>query len=385
MPDESNQNVQTESDVVDKIQSELNYIKTATYGEQVRGSIHDGIKKIAQEVDKAVYEIRTSDPVALRRTIAPMYDTENTSTVYKVGAYVFRYDPLDQEHPEEPSLYMCQKDTTGGTFQGSCWVKKEIGTMLHTNSEFNQFRFDSDSSPGILAGKSCDDLTYPSVWYVNKVDGISTLIDFPIDGPGWIRISGPNSGRLMQEVYPSDIETYSYRLFRTKNLRTIEGVTATTWTDWYKVPLISKDDIDINDISDLLQSMFIRKNVVLDIGRYIGTVGSHIGANTSSGWNMCDIEAEHGKTYRITVRTIGSESNQPYIFLCDANDIILSIVTAQTTTIGHITKIISPADTVSKIYITGYNINSSDSDIIIKVEEPGVSSATVNGTSLVMN
>lgn len=385
MPDESNQNVQTESDVVDKIQPELNYIKSATYGEQVRGSIHDGIKKIAQEVDNAVYEIRTSDPVALRRTLAPMYDTENTSTVYTVGAYVFRYDPLDQEHPEEPSLYMCQKDTTGGTFQGNCWVKKEIGTMLHTNSEFNQFRFDSDNSPGILAGKSCDDLTYPSVWYVNKVEGISTLTDFPIDGPGWIRISGPNVNRLMQEVYPSDIETYSYRLFRTKDFRTVNGASVATWTDWYKIPLVSKDDIGINEIAAIVNGLFVNKNVSIDTGRYIGTVGNHIGANTSTGWKMCDINVEHGKVYRVTVRTTNSSSSQPYIFLCDSNDIVLSIVSAQTSVISSVTKLVTPTDNTSKIYITGYALNSSSSDVIIKVEEPGSFSANVDGTSLVMN
>lgn len=226
--------------VVDNISTELTNIRDATYGEQVRGSIHDGIKKIAQEVDTTVAEIDSSNPVIVRKAIAPYYDSNDTSVVYNIGDYVYH---VDDPPTDAPSLYKCQTPTTGGVdFPGSPpnWIKATLGNDIN-RSEVNQFRFDSENSPGILAGKSCDDLTRPGVWYVNKVEGISTLIDFPIDGPGWIRISGPNSGRLMQEVYPSDIETYSYRLFRTKDARIVDGVSATTWTDWYKIPLIPED------------------------------------------------------------------------------------------------------------------------------------------------
>lgn len=45
----------------------------------------------------------------------------------------------------------------------------------------------------------------------------------------------------MQEVYPSDIETYSYCLFRTKDAKMVDGVSTITWTDWYKIPLIPED------------------------------------------------------------------------------------------------------------------------------------------------
>lgn len=226
--------------VVDNISTELTNIRDATYGEQVRGSIHDGIKKIAQEVDATVAEIDSSNPVIVRKAIAPYYDSNDQSVVYNVGDYVYH---LDNPPTDAPSLYRCQTPTTGGVdFPGSPpnWVKATLGNDIN-RSENNQYRFDSASGPGILAGKSCDDLTRPGVWYVNKVDGVSTLTDFPIDGPGWIRISGPNTGRLMQEVYPSDIETYSYRLFRTKDARIVDGVSTTAWTDWYKVPLIPED------------------------------------------------------------------------------------------------------------------------------------------------
>lgn len=212
------------------VSKELQAIEEAVYGEEVRGSIHDSIEKIAEEVN-------VSDPLVVRRAIAPLFSNDST-VVYNVGDYVYR---LDQTQPEAPSLYKCQTPTTGGTFDGSCWIKASLGEDVAKRVEVNQFRFDSATSPNILAGKSCNDLTRPGVWYVNKVDGISTLTDFPIDGPGWIRISGPNTGRLMQEVYPSDIETYSYRLFRTKDARLVDGESTTAWTDWYKVPLIPED------------------------------------------------------------------------------------------------------------------------------------------------
>lgn len=226
--------------VVDNISTELTNIRDATYGEQVRGSIYDGIKKIAQEVDATVAEIDSSNPVIVRKAIAPYYDSNDTSVVYNIGDYVYH---IDDPPTDAPSLYRCQTPTTGGVdFPGSPpnWVKATLANDIN-RSEVNQFRFDSANSPGILAGKSCDDLTRPGVWYVNKVDGISTLIDFPIDGPGWIRISGPNDGRIMQEVYPSDIETYSYRLFRTKDARIVDGASTTTWTDWWKIPLVPED------------------------------------------------------------------------------------------------------------------------------------------------
>lgn len=226
--------------VVDNISTELTNIRDATYGEQVRGSIHDGIRKIAQEVDTTVAEIDSSNPVIVRKAIAPYYDSNDTSVIYNIGDYVYH---IDDPPTDAPSLYRCQTPTTGGVdFPGSSpnWVKATLANDIN-RSEINQYRFDSVSGPGILAGKSCDDLTRPGVWYVNKVDNVSTLTDFPIDGPGWIRISGPNDNRLIQEVYPSDIETYSYRLFRTKNMRTVDGVSATSWTDWWKIPLVPEE------------------------------------------------------------------------------------------------------------------------------------------------
>lgn len=212
------------------ITNELNNIKSATYGEQVRGSIHDGIKKIADEVE-------ASGSVVVRRALTEKVYSSDPSVQYNVGDYVMYPDA------DTGALYICQTATTGGqeTFPGGKWLKVGLADEITDRVEYNNYRFDSANGPEILAGKSCDDLVKASVWFVNKVNDVSTLTDFPIDGPGWIRVTVTNQNRIMQEVYPSDIETYSYRLFRTKNQRTIDGVTATTWTDWYKVPLIPED------------------------------------------------------------------------------------------------------------------------------------------------
>lgn len=214
------------------ITEELRKIREATYGEEVRGSIHDGIKKIADEVE-------ASDMVAVRRGLTEKVYSNDASVHYNVGDYVM-YPNMDTG-----ALYICQVPTTGGQerFPDGKWLKVGLADEITNRVEYNNYRFDSTSasSTGILSGKSCDDLITANVWYVNKVAGVDTLTDFPIDGPGWIRVTVTNSNRIMQEVYPSSIETYPYRLFRTKDVRVIDGVSISSWTDWYKVPLTLED------------------------------------------------------------------------------------------------------------------------------------------------
>lgn len=212
------------------ITNELNNIKSATYGEEVRGSIHDGIKKIADEVE-------ASGSVVVRRALTEKVYSSDPSVQYNVGDYVMYPDA------DTGALYICQTATTGGqeTFPGGKWLKVGLADEITDRVEYNNYRFDSANGPEILAGKSCDDLIKASVWFVNKIDGVSTLTDFPIDGPGWIRVTVTNQNRIMQEVYPSDVETYSYRLFRTKDFRTVDGANVSTWTDWYKILLIPED------------------------------------------------------------------------------------------------------------------------------------------------
>ena len=216
------------------VSNELKAIEEAVYGEEVRGSIHDSIEKIADEVN-------VSNPLVVRRAIAPLFSSDSEQ-VYNIGDYVYRLDPTQ---PEAPSLYKCQTPTTGGTFDGSCWIKASLGEDFAKRVEVNQFRFDSATSPNILAGKSCDDLTTPALWFVNKVEGVSTLTDFPIDGPGFIRISGPNSYRLIQQAYPADFELSSYCLIRTKN--------GGAWGEWRKLSgggSMSVTDTTLNIITE---------------------------------------------------------------------------------------------------------------------------------------
>lgn len=205
------------------VSNELKAIEEAVYGEEVRGSIHDSIEKIADEVN-------VSNPLVVRRAIAPLFSNDST-VVYNVGDYVYRLDPTQ---PEALSFYKCQTPTTGGTFDGSCWIKASLGEDVAKRVEVNQFRFDSATSPNILAGKSCDDLTTPGLWFVNYLNGASVLSDFPINGEGFIRISGPNSNRLVQQVYPADLSAFPYRLIRTKNFR---SGGALSWSPWYKSAL----------------------------------------------------------------------------------------------------------------------------------------------------
>lgn len=324
------------------ISTELNNIKSATYGEQVRGSIHDGIQKIANSVNtmetslnstlstgmtnlnnrantiesnlntrantiestldtkyQAVKdEVDASDPLVVRKGIAPMYDSSNSSTVYNVGDYVYHSDPNDAT---ADALYKCQTATTGGTWNSSCWIKATFGEDLSKRVEVNQFRFDSATAT-ILAGKSCNDLVNPGVWYVNKISGVSTLTDFPIDGPGWIRVTVTNANRLMQEVYPSDIDTYPYCLFRTKNVRVVDGASVTTWTDWYKIPLIPEDG---NNFKHLLapefsdQSTYATGSYALKNGVLYRFTQSHTGV-----WTGTDVEAVTVGSELIEVKTV---------------------------------------------------------------------------------
>lgn len=250
------------------ITAELTAIESATYGEQVRGSIHDGIQKIANSVNSmentltttlsngmtslndradaiettldAEYqavknEVDASNPLVVRKGIAPMYDTSNTSTIYNVGDYVYHTDPNDST---TNTLWKCQTATTGGiAFPGTPpnWIQATFAQDVSQRIEVNQFRFDSapttqNPNPAqILTGKSCNDLTTPSVWFINNVTNVNTLTDFPLNGPGWIRISAPNTGRVMQEVYPADPSQFPYRLFRAKNTG--------SWSAWYKIAM----------------------------------------------------------------------------------------------------------------------------------------------------
>ena len=207
------------------ISTELAAIMSAIYGEEVRGSIHDAIEKINNVVD-------SSDQAHLMNSIAPTYDTVNTSTKYNVGDYVFRADGSGR-------LYMCQTATTGGIeFSGSNWTEVPIATLLSKYVEVNQFRFDSSTSIPIIKNKTCDELTSSNVWYVWCSSGTPVVTDFPIKGPGWIRVTATGA-RIVQQVYPSDLLKFPYRLIRTRDGRDANGnssLSSTVWSDWYKIP-----------------------------------------------------------------------------------------------------------------------------------------------------
>lgn len=218
------------------IDTELAKIMDAVYGEEVRGSIHDAIQKIAGEVD-------ASDAVRFKNTFAPVYDSTDTSVIYNVGDYVYYTSGTITD------LWRCQTQTTGGIpFDASNWIRirqdqnnKGLANDIADHTEINQYRFDSVGGALILSGKSCDDLTTPGVWFVNKIEGVSTLTDFPIDGPGWIRVTSTNASRLIQFVYPSDVQTYPYILYRTKNSRVIDGSSVNAWTNWWKLRFSSSE------------------------------------------------------------------------------------------------------------------------------------------------
>lgn len=227
------------------IQSYLNDILAAVYGEEVRGSIHDAIEAINNNVD-------SSDQANLMNSIAPTYDTLSTSTIYNVGDLVFRADGSGR-------LYMCQTATTGGiTFSGSNWVEVPIGNLIRDYVEVNQFRFDSSTSIPIIQGKTCDELTKSNVWYVWCRAGEPVVTDFPISGPGWLRVSATGA-RIVQQVYPSNLLKFPYRLIRTKDGRDSSGNSSSSnaqWSDWYKIPLAGKDWDAFGDIVDLKESLF---------------------------------------------------------------------------------------------------------------------------------
>lgn len=205
----------------------LNKIMSAVYGEEVRGSIHDAIQAINNVVD-------SSDQAHLMNSIAPTYDTVSTSTNYNVGDLVFRADGSGR-------LYMCKVATTGGIdFAGANWTEVPIATILGNYVEVNQFRFDSSTSETIISGKSCDELTTSNVWYVWCRSGSPVVADFPIDGPGWIRVTATGA-RLIQQVYPSDPTRFPYRLYRTRDGRDSSGNSSsasgsTRWSEWLRIP-----------------------------------------------------------------------------------------------------------------------------------------------------
>lgn len=248
----------------------LNKIKSAIYGEEVRGSIHDAIQAINNEVD-------ASDQVNLKNAIAPNYSS-NTSTTYDVGDYVFYPDGTGR-------LYMCQTPTTGGIeFLSSNWRQVPITELLSKYVEVNQFRFDSTSgSPVILEGKSCNELVVPNVWYVNYVRGVSMLVDFPIDGPGWIRITATAS-RIIQQVYPSDPAKFPYRLYRTRDDRS----GTISWSDWYKIPFYGTGNSTTSPLENLDEALFYNQLSDPDSMAdgmfllYSGGIHPTAGTNTSS-------------------------------------------------------------------------------------------------------
>lgn len=227
------------------IDTELAAIMDAVYGEEVRGSIHDAIQKIAVEVG-------ATDVAKFKDSFAPVYNSTDTSVIYNVGDYVYYTSGANVD------LWRCQTPTTGGIpFVASNWVRvrqdqnnKGLANDIADHAEINQYRFDSAGGALILSGKSCNDLTTPGVWFVNKIQGVSTLTDFPIDGPGWIRVTSTNTNRLVQFVYPSDVQTYPYILYRTKNSRVIDGSSVITWTNWWKLRFDSSEESSRNQFID---------------------------------------------------------------------------------------------------------------------------------------
>lgn len=217
------------------ISRELNNIKTAVYGEEVRGSIHDAIQKINNVNEE-------SKPRQVALAVAKDYSS-STSVTYNVGDYVYYPATSASGGTHDGQLYICETPTTGGNWVSSAWKLVTISTEITDHVEYNHYRFDSSSST-ILSGKSCNDLTKPGVWFVNKDSNTQMpLNDFPIDGPGWLRVTATNQNRLVQQVYPVSIYDYPFKLIRTKNSQQ-------AWNEWMKIP-IKNDDLDLfkNDLA----------------------------------------------------------------------------------------------------------------------------------------
>ena len=63
----------------------------------------------------------------------------------------------------------------------------------------------------------------------------------------------------------------------------------------------------------------------IETGGYSGAVGSVISTDSSSSWRRANIKTGLAKRYRIYHRTVGYDGNVTYGWMCDENDVILSV------------------------------------------------------------
>ena len=108
------------------IDTYLAKIREAVYGEEVRGSIHDAIQAINNEVVN-------SDMVHLRNSLASVY---STSASYNVGDYAF--------YPEDGVLYRCiTAISVGEAWNSSHWVAVKLGMDVEEAFETLRDQYDA--------------------------------------------------------------------------------------------------------------------------------------------------------------------------------------------------------------------------------------------------
>src|SRR5690625_1518791 len=103
------------------IDKELNDIKNAVYGREVRGSIHDGIKKINEEVEdstetseQAKHQVENIQEQVDNLVVSGDSSVEAAQARVDVNNYSYPTlkDRLDEEYLKKPNVYLSATEPT---------------------------------------------------------------------------------------------------------------------------------------------------------------------------------------------------------------------------------------------------------------------------------
>ena len=247
------------------ITPELNKISTAVYGEEVRSSIVEAIRKINTALEDA-------DVTALQEALEELSQQEATDISMLQGVI----DSLSSRETSDISAVQSTISSLSNTVSGHTSDISDLSNQAHSlESEIDSISefLSSLSSHSILKKdaipdgvNSCNDLLDDGIYFISAREGSVELSNYAFESAGWLFVITTKTGIVVQIAIG-----YNYPLLVSIRRKASSG-DFTEWTDNitnYRGNLVSGEDL--NDVKT--------QGIYLITGSH-----DHAPATTFAGW-----------------------------------------------------------------------------------------------------